>query len=389
MDGAPHFYNYDSQGQTGGGYQNFDGEVDASQQIYHPGFTALSFPEAAPSLPVHIPAGFMQPPLTQSSLPARASMQSDVDIYGSAPTSNQRQRRLSSAPSLDRLKLESPDLTSGSSTTPESRRSGQSITPNITPPDIAAYPIQPSKPPDAIFPPPAPLLPRRRRPRKPRPKPELSAEQEAAKREKFLERNRVAAGKCREKRKSWMTDLEDTKLELEDRNTRLRTEHNALLMEFNQMRALLMSHANCGDVRINKWVENEAKRFVLGAGEQYDSMLANYGMSTGPQSRNDSTSIISEYTTAAAALQDFETTTRRGAMPAVTHDMSPTQQASMALPRAIPDTSIVFRDPVTHDSGGRPIVLNEPVYMIPPTSRIENLSLGTYLENVPQTYPTC
>ncbi|ETS79911.1 hypothetical protein PFICI_07440 [Pestalotiopsis fici W106-1] len=387
MDGDAHFYSYDPQAQDGRGYQAFDGEAGASQQIYHSGFAALSFPEAVPSQPVHMPIGLMQPPLTRSSLPARASVQSDLDIYGSAPPNHQRQRRLSPAPSLDRLKLESPELTSGPSSTPESRLSGQSITPNITPPDLAAYPIQPSKPSEAVFPPPAPLLPRRRRPRKPRPKPELSVEEETAKREKFLERNRVAAGKCREKRKTWMTDLEDTKLELEDRNTRLRTEHSALLMEFNQMRAALMAHANCGDVRINKWVENEAKRFVLGAGEQYDSMLATYGISTGPQIRNDSTSTMSEYTT--AVIQDMENASRQRTIP-VTHGMSPTQSASISMPRAMPDTSILFRDPATHDPGRRPMILNEPVYMVSPTTRIENnASLGNYLENVPRPYPAC
>lgn len=251
----------------------------------------------------------------------------------------------------------------------------QLITPNITPPEIAAYPVKPSRPQETPFPPTTPLLPRRRRPRKPRAKPQLSEEEEAAKREKFLERNRVAAGKCREKRKSWMTELEDAKLELEERNNRLRAEHGALQVEFNQMRALLMQHASCGDARISKWIENEAKRFVLDAGEQYDSLLAaSYGIT-----RNDSST--SEY--ALRDLDDAAAAPRRRAVSSAAYSMSPPQQPSLAVPRAMAGA-------LTHDADGRPVIFNEPIYMVSSTPRVGNaVSLDDYLENVPRTYPAC
>lgn len=256
----------------------------------------------------------------------------------------------------------------------------QLITPNITPPEIAAYPVKPSRPQEIPFPSTTPLLPRRRRPRKPRAKPQLSEEEEAAKREKFLERNRVAAGKCREKRKSWMTELEDAKLELEERNSRLRAEHGALQVEFNQMRALLMQHASCGDARINKWIENEAKRFVLDAGEQYDSLLAaSYGISA---ARNDSsTSTVPEYVL--RDLDDAAAAPRRRAVSSAAYSMSPPPQPSMAVPRAMAGA-------LTHDADGRPVIFNEPIYMVSSTPRVGNaVSLDDYLENVPRTYPAC
>ncbi|KAI4601751.1 hypothetical protein KJ359_010615 [Pestalotiopsis sp. 9143b] len=314
----------------------------------------------------------------QPSLPASSSMQPQTDAYGPA-SGSKRQRRISSAPSLERLKLESPDLTSDFSNTSESMLSIQLITPNITPPEIAAYPVKPSRPQETLFPPTTPLLPRRRRPRKPRAKPQLSEEEEAAKREKFLERNRVAAGKCREKRKSWMTELEDAKLELEEHNTRLRAEHGALQVEFDQMRALLMQHASCGDARINKWIENEAKRFVLDAGEQYDSLLAaSYGITAVAAGNDGGTSeyVLRDLDGAAAAP-------RRRAVSAAAYSMSPPPPPSMAVPRAVAGA-------LTHDADGGPVMFNEPIYMVSSTPRVGNaVSLDDYLENVPRTYPAC
>ncbi|KAK6078330.1 bZIP transcription factor [Seiridium cupressi] len=351
MERTPHFFNYHFQGQDDGSYPVFDGSEANGQLNFPQDFSALpSYGNVqlhpAPSLG----RPMQPPPLTRSALPARSSIQSGIDRYGHGPV--QHQRRLSSVSSLDRPILESPGLTSGSSSTPETRVSGQSITPNITPPDIESKPVHPSKPPEALFPPPAPVLPRRRRPRKPRPKAELTQQEEEARRDKFLARNRVAAGKCREKRKTWMTDLEDTKLDLESRNTRLRMEYSALLNEVTQTRALLMTHANCSDGRIDKWVENEAKRFVLGAGEQYDSMLANYGLAPAPQMRQDSLSSLSGYTT--AATNEMTSPAHRRSM-SLPKSISPTQRGSMSIPQgmAVPSSPVLFRGQLQPDPDGR------------------------------------
>ncbi|KAI1327989.1 hypothetical protein F5Y16DRAFT_398862 [Xylariaceae sp. FL0255] len=93
-------------------------------------------------------------------------------------------------------------------------------------------------------------------------------------RNKSLERNRIAAMKCRTKRKEWVHDLEETKTELETQNSTLHLELDGLNHEASQIRAQLMAHANCNDCNIDKWIENEAKRFVIGTGERYDQMLA-------------------------------------------------------------------------------------------------------------------
>lgn len=84
------------------------------------------------------------------------------------------------------------------------------------------------------------------------------------KRDKFLERNRIAASKCRQRKKEWINGLEETKNGLETQNSHLQMEYNGLLGEVSRMKNQIMAHANCHDHNIDKWIENEARRFVQG-----------------------------------------------------------------------------------------------------------------------------
>nr|RBQ87898.1 hypothetical protein FVER53263_06664 [Fusarium verticillioides] len=85
---------------------------------------------------------------------------------------------------------------------------------------------------------------------------------ETEKRSKFLKRNRIAASKCRQKKKEWMRELEETKNELEGENTALQTQYTELMGELTTIKNQLMDHASCNDVNINQWLDNEAKRYV-------------------------------------------------------------------------------------------------------------------------------
>ncbi|KAI0199397.1 hypothetical protein F4808DRAFT_216794 [Astrocystis sublimbata] len=105
------------------------------------------------------------------------------------------------------------------------------------------------------------------------------------KRRHFLQRNRVAAMKCRKKKKEWVNDLEETKTGLESQNTHLHMELDGLVDEASRIRAQLMAHANCNDSNIDKWIENEAKRFVIGTGERYDQILAHTQFNSPGQSQ--------------------------------------------------------------------------------------------------------
>ncbi|UNI19468.1 hypothetical protein JDV02_005650 [Purpureocillium takamizusanense] len=83
-----------------------------------------------------------------------------------------------------------------------------------------------------------------------------------AKRTHCLERNRIAASKCREKKKQWVHDLEARKSELEAQHAGLHAELASLTDEVTQIKNYLMDHASCGDANIDLWIENEALRFV-------------------------------------------------------------------------------------------------------------------------------
>lgn len=86
------------------------------------------------------------------------------------------------------------------------------------------------------------------------------------KRKKFLEKNRIAASKCREKKKKWVHELEYNKSQLERTNMELRLEYRSLVNDLNQTKGMLMSHADCNDPNITEWLNNQARRIVQTSG---------------------------------------------------------------------------------------------------------------------------
>ncbi|PHH74681.1 hypothetical protein CDD80_2899 [Ophiocordyceps camponoti-rufipedis] len=89
-----------------------------------------------------------------------------------------------------------------------------------------------------------------------------SCSKEDARRARCLERNRVAASKCREKKKLWVHELEATKIELEQQHANLQREYGSLLDETTRIKTTLMTHSICNDRNIDSWIEAEASRFV-------------------------------------------------------------------------------------------------------------------------------
>ncbi|GKU18984.1 unnamed protein product [Fusarium langsethiae] len=85
---------------------------------------------------------------------------------------------------------------------------------------------------------------------------------ESTKRSKFLKRNRIAASKCRQKKKEWVSNLEDARYGLEHENNILHKQYNGLVDELSTIKNQLMQHASCNDANINQWLDNEAKKFV-------------------------------------------------------------------------------------------------------------------------------
>ncbi|KAI0967413.1 hypothetical protein F4678DRAFT_465348 [Xylaria arbuscula] len=192
-------------------------------------------------------------------------------------------------------KFESPDLSSGSSSTPDTHESQQLVTPK----NATALRQAPDSEDeiddfdDDLSQLAGPALKKSGRQRT---KEGASPKEKEGKRRHFLHRNRVAAMKCRKKKKEWVSDLEETKSGLENQNTHLHMELDGLVDEASRIRAQLMAHANCNDSNINKWIENEAKRFVIGTGERYDQILAHFGPAQGMNGQQDSLPSSSEYT---------------------------------------------------------------------------------------------
>ncbi|KAK7966105.1 uncharacterized protein PG986_000382 [Apiospora aurea] len=283
MEESSQLFSYSIDNDSDGEYHVPD-DSGAGAHDYDQYFPSTTFPPLEDfKVPIRPHASPIQPSVgSLSSGSTHAHPQSGVNMHTWTST-NQGQGRQLQVPSTYGTTLESPGLSSGSSTTPDTRQS-QAITPDNRP-GSRNVSIQPKI--DSVFPPPLPpgpiLPPRKRRPRKPKPKPQLTVEEEEAKKNKTLERNRVAASKCREKKKDWTKDLEETKIGLESQNAHLHMEYSTLVNEVSEIRAQLMTHADCHDANIDKWFENEAKRFVLGAGERYDAML---GAAPGPSSSN-------------------------------------------------------------------------------------------------------
>jgi len=86
-----------------------------------------------------------------------------------------------------------------------------------------------------------------------------------AKRQKFLERNRIAASKCRRKKKQWTQNLEDTAREVQTTSKSLLKQVAVLRDELLYLKDELLKHDGCSCERIKQYLMNEATRVVEGS----------------------------------------------------------------------------------------------------------------------------
>ncbi|KAI5924684.1 hypothetical protein F4810DRAFT_709265 [Camillea tinctor] len=314
MDGTPNFFNYGPREDNDGDYGFFDGHAEAPPAIFHHphsthGTYGGDFSLDAPPTPGYYPP---------SSCPTAPALSCPSTHRARGHKSSHAKLGLPATPHLASAQLESPGLSSGSASTPETRVSQQLVTPENLPTESTRRPQDFAESIDFSLPTPSSG---RRRGRKQKPREEVGPEVEGFKRNRFLERNRVAATKCRQKKKEWVSDLEGAKLTLESQHSHLQMEYNGLLDEASRIRSELMVHANCHDANINKWLENEAKRFVMGTGERYDQMLANFGPPPGPNTRHGSMSSMSGYqVTSPDLLSPSTTTSQHGSIPLFNND---------------------------------------------------------------------
>ncbi|KAK3185875.1 transcription factor [Lecanicillium sp. MT-2017a] len=115
-------------------------------------------------------------------------------------------------------------------------------------------------------------------------------------RNRSLERNRIAASKCRQKKKEWLSDLEANKSRLESQYKSLHGEYNELLDEVTKLKNFLMTHASCNDPNIDGWINNEANTYIrrLSQNVAPQSGLSAAGVPQGNQNPfNDTESLAS------------------------------------------------------------------------------------------------
>ncbi|KAI1406462.1 hypothetical protein F4819DRAFT_159162 [Hypoxylon fuscum] len=282
MDGSPNFFSHQIHEDDDDGYGLFDNQdvnneatdrQDAPYSINPDGSSAPISPDQAHLLVT--------------------SPTDSIYVQSSMKCANSRTKHQLKTPPFDAIKVESPGFSSGSSeTTQQSHSSQQTIAPTHAGGEsydaLSNDDLSPSGPPPA----------KRRKQRKKQTRKDVDHNGDEVKRDRFLERNRVAATKCRQKKKEWVSDLEETRFGLESQHNHLQMEYSSLRNEITQIKSQLMEHAGCHDPNINKWIENEAKRFVLGAGERYDHMLANLGSTPEFIARRESMSSTSGYPTA-------------------------------------------------------------------------------------------
>jgi molecular chaperone GrpE (heat shock protein) len=82
------------------------------------------------------------------------------------------------------------------------------------------------------------------------------------KKEQVKQRNRVAASKCRQKKRTKADELKEQSSSLEADNNNLHNEYERLRKEIGQVKSDLMHHTECNDDNINQWISNEAKTYV-------------------------------------------------------------------------------------------------------------------------------
>ncbi|KAH8888691.1 hypothetical protein GQ53DRAFT_767286 [Thozetella sp. PMI_491] len=138
------------------------------------------------------------------------------------------------------------------------------------------------------------------------------------KRQRFLERNRVAATKCRQKKKQWIAEMEEKSLMLENHKAFLESQRDQLLEEIKGLKYLLMMHAKCNEPSIDGWLKGEAQRYIAGQNEhlvQYPPLLPpSYGYAGPPDAVSQSSPIVANAAYPGSELDAPSPLDRRGSI---------------------------------------------------------------------------
>ncbi|KAF2238869.1 hypothetical protein EV356DRAFT_504194 [Viridothelium virens] len=111
--------------------------------------------------------------------------------------------------------------------------------------------------------------------------------EEQVKREKFLERNRVAASKCRQRKKDWMSGLEIRARDLQSQRATLSAYAASLRDEVLYLKDQMLRHQGCGCTKIREYLNDQAE-MVSPSGNLQSLVDGVAAMESRPMERYDS-----------------------------------------------------------------------------------------------------
>lgn len=95
--------------------------------------------------------------------------------------------------------------------------------------------------------------------------------EEIAQREKFLERNRVAASKCRQKKKEWTNSLEEKARDLQGQREMLVAYISMLRNELLMLKCKCLEHSDCDCVALRDYLKNTVAALPPASADLYSS----------------------------------------------------------------------------------------------------------------------
>ncbi|EKG09470.1 cAMP response element binding (CREB) protein [Macrophomina phaseolina MS6] len=97
------------------------------------------------------------------------------------------------------------------------------------------------------------------------PKKTTGAEDARKKREQNLEKNRIAANKCRQRKKDWVAKIDNRHRDLAAHNKFLMAEVDSLSSAVFELKVLAFQHVECGYAPIHEYIKREAERVPVRA----------------------------------------------------------------------------------------------------------------------------
>jgi len=125
------------------------------------------------------------------------------------------------------------------------------------------------------------------------------------KRKNFLERNRIAALKCRQRKKQWLNGLQNRVEFLTGDNLRLQTQLESLKEEIVNLKTLLLAHKECPVAQANGFHPNAIQKSMPPRHPSY---------SMPNSSRNNSTSSSSQFQRATIVNRQVQSPNQQGMM---------------------------------------------------------------------------